>query len=119
MSKTLLFLLAVAVHGVLGSNTVFPRTWASFSESFSDSMPTLFEKYKFEFKKEYLDKADELRHYNTFATTMKAIFDWNDASSKNSNTKGVTLFTDLSPEERSRFVAPETAARVSWNQSSK
>lgn len=113
----LFVLLAVAsqaTSSVLQAQDKFPSTWEEFTLHHR-TMDNLFNFYKKRFNKSFSSDQDEKSHFQNFVSHVKEIFDWNDAKNEagRSYTKAINRFTDLSVEERKKFVMPETRATVS------
>jgi hypothetical protein len=113
----LFVLLAVAsqaTSSVLQAQDKFPSTWEEFTLHHR-TMDNLFNFYKKRFNKSFSSDQDEKTHFQNFVSQVKDIFDWNDAKNEagRSYVKAINRFTDLSVEERKKFVMPETKATVS------
>lgn len=95
--------------GLVAANpSNFPRTWNDFDVSDSKSLESLFGRFKTSFGKTYVSDAEERSHFETFSSRVHDILDWNEGG-KQSYTKGITKFTDMSNDERQSYVMPETS----------
>jgi hypothetical protein len=109
--------VVIASLGALahGENKIsLPSTWEEFTLHHR-SMENLFGSFKKVFNKSFTNSEEEKQHFNHFVTRVKTIFDWNDPKNAKTRTytRGINRFTDLSVEERQRFIMPETMADVS------
>lgn len=107
----LLAVVSQATSSVLQAQDKFPSTWEEFTLHHR-TMDNLFNFYKKRFNKSFSSDQDEKSHFQNFVSHVKEIFDWNDAKNEagRSYTKAINRFTDLSVEERKKFVMPETKA---------
>ncbi len=108
---SLSFIVASLLAGASGAKQEFPNSWVQFEAEHGNSMDKLFEQYKSAFSKKFTSTEDESSHKILFVGRVKEIFDWN-AGNKHSYTKGINRFTDMTEEERKRFVMPETKVPV-------
>lgn len=106
----LTFLLVICVCGGSIAEFTFPASWEEFEQKYQKNMDHLFRDFRTEFVKKYNDKSHEARHFATFVTRVKSVFDFN--AEKKSWYKGINRFSDLSDEERQQYVMPETKALV-------
>jgi hypothetical protein len=116
MFRSIIF-VALAAAGAFahGENTIsMPSTWEEFTLHHR-SMENLFGAFKKVFNKSFTNHDEEKQHFDHFVNRVKTIFDWNDPKNVKTRTytRGINRFTDLSVEERKRFIMPETIADVS------
>lgn len=96
-----------AVYGATDESSPFPLTWDEFEKHDNNSMDHLFNRYKKAFNKEFSSEAEEKRRYSVFSDKVKSFFEFN-KKENNTYRKGITKFTDMDKESRSKMVMPET-----------
>ncbi len=92
-------------------NVEMPKNWQQFEKMHGNSMEKLFAQYKLSFDKKFESKHAEESHFQVFTDRVRSILDWNKDTTK-SYTKGINRFTDLTADERRKFVMPETKMEV-------
>ena len=109
------FVVFCGIGIALSQEIVMPATWEEFTIR-HHSMENLFASYKKLFNKSFPSKDIEKERFEIFVGRVKSIFDWNDAKNEHKRTflKGINRFSDMTVDERKKFVMPETKAEVGF-----